>query len=107
MVAAAANDPGERGGSRAAEWLLAPPSCGDQPPARVPRAAPRRSSLRLPLSLPGSFALARYAAALPPLPPRGSFALEHALHRLFRLFGSSTSPSSTLWQTFLHDAQMK
>src|SRR5437762_4980567 len=55
-MAAAANDPGERGGSRAARWLLAPPSCGDQPPARVPRAAPRRSSLRLPLSLPGSFA---------------------------------------------------
>src|SRR5256712_6286595 len=52
--------------------------------------------------------LARYAAALPPpLPPRGSFTLEHALHRLFRLFGSSTSPSSTLWHTFLHDAQMK
>src|SRR5205823_2259673 len=49
-------DPAERGGSRAARWLLAPPSCGDQPPARVPRAAPRRSSLRLPLSLPGSFA---------------------------------------------------
>src|SRR5439155_20052316 len=54
--AAAANDPGERGDSRAARWLLAPPSCGDQLPARVPRAAPRRSSLRLPLSLPGSFA---------------------------------------------------
>src|SRR5207253_462831 len=35
-MAAAANDPGERGGSRAAEWLLAPPSCGDQLPARVP-----------------------------------------------------------------------
>ncbi len=102
MVAAAANDPG------AASGVLAPPSCG------VPSGTPRRSSLRLPLSLPGSFAslptitLARYAAALPPpLPPRGSFALEHALHRLFRLFGSSTSPSSTLWQTFLHDAQMK
>jgi len=56
MVAAAANDPGERGGGRAARWLLAPPSCGDQHPARVPRAAPRRSSLRSPLSLPGSFA---------------------------------------------------
>src|SRR2546426_11201269 len=55
-MAAAANDPGERGGSRAVRWLLAPPSCGDQPPARVPRAAPRRSSLRLPLSLPGSLA---------------------------------------------------
>jgi len=55
-MAAAANDPGERGGSRAARWLLAPPSCADQHPARVPRAAPRRSSLRLPLSLPGSFA---------------------------------------------------
>src|SRR5436189_2166943 len=55
-MAAAANDPGERGGSRAAEWLLGPPSCGDQLPARFPRAAPRRSSLRLPLSLPGSFA---------------------------------------------------
>src|SRR5207248_10983928 len=41
-MAAAANDPGERGGSRAARWLLAPPSCG--------------ASLRLPLSLPGSFA---------------------------------------------------
>jgi len=41
-MAAAANDPGERGGSRAAEWLLAPPSRG--------------ASLRLPLSLPGSFA---------------------------------------------------
>src|SRR2546426_5400363 len=53
-MVAAANDPGERGGSRAARWLLAPPSCGDQLPARVPRAAPRRSSLRLPLSLPGS-----------------------------------------------------
>jgi len=49
-MAAAANDPG------AASGVLAPPSCGDQPPARVPRAAPRRSSLRLPLSLPGSFA---------------------------------------------------
>src|SRR5439155_8971379 len=56
IMAAAANDPGERGGSRAARWLLAPPSCGDQLPARVPRAAPRWSSLRLPLSLPGSFA---------------------------------------------------
>src|SRR5256885_1832009 len=56
MVAAAANDPGERGGSRAGQWVLAPPSCGDQLPARVPRAAPRRSSLRFPLSLPGSFA---------------------------------------------------
>src|SRR5881396_1478893 len=55
-MAAAANDPGERGGSRAARWLLAPPSCGDQLSAHVPRAAPRRSSLRLPLSLPGSFA---------------------------------------------------
>ena len=42
MMAAAASDPGERGGSRAARWLLAPPSCG--------------ASLRLPLSLPGSFA---------------------------------------------------
>src|SRR5207253_7663619 len=41
-MAAAANDPGERGGSRAAGWLLAPPSCG--------------ASLRLALSLPGSFA---------------------------------------------------
>src|SRR2546427_11739339 len=55
-MAAAANDPGERGDSRAARWLLVPPSCGDQLPARVPRAAPRRSSLRFPLSLPGSFA---------------------------------------------------
>ena len=55
-MAAAANDPGERGGSRAPRWLLAPSSCGYQLPARVPRAAPRRSSLRLPLSLPGSFA---------------------------------------------------
>jgi len=50
MVAAAANDPG------AASGVLAPSSCGDQLPARVPRAAPRRSSLRLPLSLPGSSA---------------------------------------------------
>src|SRR2546426_6301243 len=49
-MAAAANDPGERGDSRAARWLLAPPSCG------VPSGTPRRSSLRLPLSLPGSFA---------------------------------------------------
>src|SRR5439155_2106905 len=55
-MAAAPNDPRERGDSRAARWLLAPPSCGDQPPARVPRAAPRRSSLRLPLSLPRPFA---------------------------------------------------
>src|SRR5437667_3334808 len=47
---AAANDPVERGGSRAARWLLAPPSCG------VPEGTPRRSSLRFPLSLPGSFA---------------------------------------------------
>src|SRR5881398_4134445 len=47
-MAAAANDPG------AASGVVAPPSCGDQLPARVPRAAPRRSSLRLPLSLPGS-----------------------------------------------------
>src|SRR5207302_1583504 len=44
-MAAAANDPGERGDSRAAEWLLAPPSCGDQPPARVPRAARRAERL--------------------------------------------------------------
>src|SRR2546426_5756842 len=48
-MAAAANDPGARGASRAARWLLAPPSCG------VPSGTPRRSSLRLPLSLPGSF----------------------------------------------------
>src|SRR5438034_11316577 len=33
-MAAAANDPGERGGSRAAGWLLAPPSCG-VPQARL------------------------------------------------------------------------
>jgi len=39
-----ANDPG------AASGVLAPPSCG------VPSGTPRRSSLRLPLSLPGSFA---------------------------------------------------
>src|SRR6266566_2131791 len=64
---AAANDPGERGGSRAARWLLAPPSSG------VPSGTPRRSSLRLPLSLPGSFALltmitrtASYAALVRP-----------------------------------------
>src|SRR5207245_11596783 len=42
IMAAAANDPGERGGSRAAKWLLAPPSC------RVPSGTPRRSSLRCP-----------------------------------------------------------
>src|SRR2546427_426481 len=41
---AAANDPG------AASEVLAPPSCG------VPSGTPRRSSLRFPLSLPGSFA---------------------------------------------------
>src|SRR3989442_584841 len=34
----------------AASGVLAPPSCG------VPSGTPRRSSLRLPLSLPGSFA---------------------------------------------------
>src|SRR5439155_16303058 len=55
VMVAAANDPGERGDSRAARWLLAPPSCGAQHPARILRAAPRRSSLRLPFSLPGSF----------------------------------------------------
>src|SRR2546428_13707330 len=54
-MAAAANDPGARGASRGARCWPAPPSCGDQPPARGPCAAPRRSSLRLPLSLPGSF----------------------------------------------------
>jgi len=43
-MAAAANDPG------AASGVLAPPSCG------VASATPPRSSLRLPLSLPGSFA---------------------------------------------------
>src|SRR5438552_7162327 len=43
-MAAAANDPG------AASGVLAPPSCG------VPEGTPRRSSLRFPLSLPGSFA---------------------------------------------------
>src|SRR5213592_4398983 len=43
-MAAAANDPG------AASGVLAPPSCG------VPSGTPRRSSLRSPLSLPGSFA---------------------------------------------------
>ena len=31
----------------------------------------------------------------------------HAVQRLFRLFGSSTRPSSTLWQTFRQEAQMK
>src|SRR5438477_1604666 len=43
-MAAAANDPG------AASGVLAPPSCG------VPEGTPRRSLLRFPLSLPGSFA---------------------------------------------------
>src|SRR5881397_4083882 len=43
-MAAAANDPG------AASGVLAPPSCG------VPLGTPRRSSLRFPLSLPGSSA---------------------------------------------------
>src|SRR6266404_2310825 len=43
-MAPAANDPG------AASGVLAPPSWG------VPSGTPRRSSLRLPLSLPGSFA---------------------------------------------------
>src|SRR5438874_779702 len=79
-MSAAANDPGERGGSRAAEWLLAPPSCGDQLPARVPRAAPRRSSLRFPLSLPGSFAsLAMVAptASCAPAGPLPAIGLEH------------------------------
>ena len=41
------------------------------------------------------------------LPPRGSFAVAQALQRLFMLFGSSTRPSSTLWQTFRQEAQMK
>src|SRR5256884_9843434 len=79
-MAAAANDPGERGGSRAARWLLAPPSCGVQLPARVPRAAPRRSSLRFPLSLPGSFAsLAMVAptASCAPAGPLPAIGLEH------------------------------
>src|SRR6266487_686986 len=79
-MAATANDPGERGGSRAARWLLAPPSCGDQLPARVPRAAPRRSSLRFPLSLPGSFAsLAMVAptASCAPAGPLPAIGLEH------------------------------
>src|SRR5439155_19395459 len=49
-MAAAANDPGASSG------VLAPPPCGDQHPPRILRAAPRPSSLRLPLSLPGSFA---------------------------------------------------
>jgi len=49
-MAAAANDPGERGDSRAPDCLLAPPSCA------VPSGTARWSSLRLPLSLPGSFA---------------------------------------------------
>src|SRR6266566_8701871 len=44
-MAAAANDPG------AASGVLAPPSCS------VPSGTPRRSSLRLPLSLPGSLAM--------------------------------------------------
>src|SRR5439155_1180748 len=44
LMAAAASDPG------AASGVLAPPPCG------VPSGTPRRSSLRLPLSLPGSFA---------------------------------------------------
>jgi len=44
IMPAAANDPG------AASGVLAPPSCG------VPPGTPRRSSLRFPLSLPGSFA---------------------------------------------------
>ena len=43
-MAAAANDPGSASG------VLAPPSCA------VPSGTARRSSLRLPLSLPGSFA---------------------------------------------------
>src|SRR5881409_3871700 len=46
-MAAAANDPGERGGSRAAGWLLAPPSLV-RPRRGAPRAfdTPPRSSLR-------------------------------------------------------------
>src|SRR5207248_2845924 len=50
-----AGGPARRGGRRAARaavgrGVLAPPSCG------VPSGTPRRSSLRFPLSLPGSFA---------------------------------------------------
>src|SRR2546428_4993462 len=77
---AVANDPGERGGSRAARWLLAPPSCGDQLPARVPRAAPRRSSLRFPLSLPGScasLAMVAPTASCAPAGPLPAIGLEH------------------------------
>src|SRR5207244_10172645 len=79
-MSAAANDPGERGGSRAARWLLAPPSCGDQLPARVPPAAPRRSSLRFPLSLPGPFASLAMVAPTPSFAPAGplpAIGLEH------------------------------
>src|SRR5437762_706462 len=52
-MAAAANDPGERGGSRAARWLLAPPSLRRPTPGARP--ARRTSSV---------------VAALPALAPR-------------------------------------
>src|SRR5438477_11515668 len=51
MVAAAANDPGERGGSRAARCLLAPPSCGavsnTRRASRAPQLVGRRCACRL------------------------------------------------------------
>src|SRR3989442_11618148 len=61
-MAAAANDPG------AASGVLAPPSCG------VPSGTPRRSSLRLPLSLPGWFASLAMITRDGPLPRAGACA---------------------------------
>ncbi len=77
-MAAAANDPG------AASGVLAPPSCG------VPSGTPRRSSLRLPLSLPGSF------ASLTMITRTASYA---ALVRLWRS-ANITSPTRSRTPSF-------
>src|SRR4029077_10431079 len=82
-----------------------------RPPGRRPADQPDLAAPTRPLRPRGPLAVhgrLHAAAALPPpLPPRGSLAVAHAVQRLFRLFGSSTRPSSTLWQTFRHEAQMK
>ena len=77
----------------------------DLPSFESPLPADLRALLERGLS--GASGQDRGQAADLPLPPRGSFAVAQGVQRLLTLFGSSTSPSSMLWQIFLQDAQMK
>src|ERR671931_1028272 len=96
-MAAAANDPG------AASGVLAPPSCG------VPLGTPRQSSLRLPLSLPGSFAsLATitptdsWSAPMADKARRTAFVCQQCGHAAPRWLGQC--PGCGAWSTLVEEA---